>query len=89
MLYQTYAPEGLIVLGVMEQNLSYAAPDVSDLLSWMDESEVTFPVLADVGFSQATYGNGTPNSVIIDREMRIVHDNFYHVNEWQLAELFE
>jgi hypothetical protein len=62
----------------MQENISGAAPQGSDLDTWVEDFSLEHPVLADVDKTQNPYaGTGYPTYVVLDRELSIVNTDLW------------
>ena len=61
-LYETYKERGLIVVTLLVETNDGKPPTVEDLEEWVDEYEVTHPVLSDPewGVVESYTSRGTP-----------------------------
>jgi hypothetical protein len=77
-LWQQHEADGLVILGAMQEDAQYAAPDVADLNQWNNQFNITHPMLADPQKTQNFYAVlGYPTYVVIDRDMRIANADLW------------
>jgi thiol-disulfide isomerase/thioredoxin len=75
--YQAYADQGLIYMTVLPEDLDGESPDVEDLNLWVDEYDLTIPVVSDPegGWSGPLVPNENyPVVLVVDRDLQ-VYDN--------------
>jgi len=74
--FQAYASQGLIYLTVLPEDLVGEPPTVEDLNLWVDEYDLTIPVVSDPegGWSDPAVPQGQyPIVLVVDRDLK-VHD---------------
>jgi peroxiredoxin len=82
------AGEGeVIVLATMQDNADYTPADAAGIARWVDDFDLTHPVLADgQRVNNAYAGSGYPTYVVIGRDMTILNADLWPFDtDWVLG----
>ncbi len=69
--WRDYADEGFVYLTLIQEDANSAPPDAQDLMLWVDEFELTAPVLADGDKTGIPDVSDYPKLLVIGRDMKI------------------